>query len=114
MIPDLHLGALTLGPVRVHAFGLLLALGVIAAHTALVRRARGLASPARVEGFAVALGAGGLAAALGAERLGAAGLSSALGAAGALLAGGAYVAALGLDPLRFAAAAAEAFPVGWV
>jgi phosphatidylglycerol:prolipoprotein diacylglycerol transferase len=113
MIPEVRLDTFALGPVRVHPFGLLVVLGIIAGHTVLVRRAQGLASRGGVEGFAVAVGAGGIAAALVVEHL-VRGMSSAVAAIGALAAGGAYVAALRLPALRFADAAAEAFPFGWM
>ncbi|MFT3764476.1 MAG: prolipoprotein diacylglyceryl transferase [Minicystis sp.] len=112
MIPDIHLDTLSVGPVRVQPFGLLLVLGLVVMHTVLARRARGLASPAVVEGFAIALGAGGIAAAFAAERI-AGGISMAFAAAGAVAAGSVYVAVLRLDALGFADAAAGAFPFGW-
>jgi prolipoprotein diacylglyceryltransferase len=115
MIPAYHLEGFSIGPVRLHTFGLLLVTGIIAAHTALVRRARadGLARPAVVEGFAVSVTAGGIAAALIADRVVGLGLSSLFGVGGAIAAGAAYAGVMGLDVLRFADAGAWAFSVGW-
>jgi prolipoprotein diacylglyceryltransferase len=113
MIPNVNLGTVSVGPLHLHPFGLLLVAGIIAAHTALVRLARGLAAPAVVEGFALALGAGGVLATLVASNLGAGSIASVAAAAGALVAGAIYVIARDLDGARFADAAAGAFPYGW-
>jgi phosphatidylglycerol:prolipoprotein diacylglycerol transferase len=114
MIPEIHAESLAIGPVRLRPFGLLLVLGVIVAHSALVRRARAeaLASPRVIEGFAIVLGAGGLALSLMVDHaLGALGSFPAAG--GAIIAGGIYCAVFRLDPLRFADLAAWSFPFGW-
>ncbi|MEP7120033.1 MAG: prolipoprotein diacylglyceryl transferase family protein [Byssovorax sp.] len=115
MIPEIHATTLALGPIALHPFGLLLVAGVIAAHTALVRRARAeaLAPPRVIEGFAIALGVGGLLIALGFNRLLGA-LGSLPAAAGAIVAGAVYGAAFHLDLLALADLAAWSFPFGWV
>ena len=115
MIPEIHATTIALGPIALHPFGLLLVAGVIAAHTALVRRARAeaVAPPRVIEGFAVALGAGGLLVALGFDRLVGA-LGSFPAAAGAIVAGAIYGAAFRLDLLKLADLAAWSFPFGWV
>jgi phosphatidylglycerol:prolipoprotein diacylglycerol transferase len=115
MIPEIHATSLAIGPVALHPFGLLLVAGVIAAHTALVRRARAeaIAPPGVIEGFAIALGAGGLLVAFGFDRLFGA-LGSFPVAAGAIVAGAVYGAAFRLDLLALADLAAWSFPFGWV
>jgi phosphatidylglycerol:prolipoprotein diacylglycerol transferase len=115
MIPEIHATTIALGPIALHPFGLLLIAGVIAAHTALVRRARAeaVASPAVIEGFAVALGAGGLLVSLGFDRLFGA-LGSFPAAAGAIVAGAVYGAAFRLDLIKLADLAAWSFPFGWL
>jgi phosphatidylglycerol:prolipoprotein diacylglycerol transferase len=115
MIPEFSLREIRLGPVHLHVFGVLLTLGLITGHMVLVRRARAerLGAPWVIEGFAIALGAGALSAAFAADRVLGVGLSSIGGLAGALLASGIYMLALRLDVLRFADAAAYAFPFGW-
>lgn len=114
MLPELHVDAFTLGPVRVQPFGLLLLAGLVVAHTVLVRRARGLASPRTVEGFALALGAGALGAGLLGARVQQGALSSLLGAVGALATGAAYLALRRLPALPSWDAAAEAAAWGWL
>lgn len=115
MIPEIHAETVNLGPVRLHPFGLLLVIGVIAAHTALVRRGRAesIASPRVIEGFAIALGAGGLSLSLLFDHL-YGGLGSFPTAVGAILAGAVYGAVFHLDLLRTADLAAWSFPFGWV
>lgn len=115
MIPEIHATNLAIGPIVLHPFGLLLVAGVIAAHTALVRRARAeaITSPRVIEGFAVALGAGGLLVALVFDQL-LRSLGSFPAAAGAIVAGAIYGAAFQLDLLRMADLAAWSFPFGWV
>jgi phosphatidylglycerol---prolipoprotein diacylglyceryl transferase len=114
MIPEIHATAFALGPITLQPFGLLVVLGVIAAHTALVRRGRAeaLASPRVIEGFAVALGAGGIFVSLLADRV-FGGLGSFPAAAGAIGAGVVYCAAFRLDLLKMADLAAWSFPFGW-
>jgi phosphatidylglycerol:prolipoprotein diacylglycerol transferase len=116
MIPEFSFPEIWLGPVRLQVFGVLLTLGVITGHMVLVRRARAerLGAVWTIEGFAMALGAGALGAAWIADRLFGVGLSSIGGLAGAIVAGGIYTFILGLPVLRFADAAAYAFPFGWL
>jgi phosphatidylglycerol---prolipoprotein diacylglyceryl transferase len=116
MIPEFSLHEIRLGPVHFQVFGVLLTLGVITGHMVLVGRAwaERLGTVWTIEGFALALGAGALIAALIADRLFGVGLSSIGGLAGAIVAGGIYTFALRLDVLRFADAAAYAFPFGWL
>ena len=115
MFPEIHAETVDLGPIRLHPFGILLVLGVIAAHTALVRRARAeaIATPRVIEGFAVALGAGGLFISLVIDRA-YGGLGSFPAAAGAILAGVIYGATFRLDLRKIADLAAWSFPFGWV
>jgi phosphatidylglycerol:prolipoprotein diacylglycerol transferase len=115
MIPEIHATTLAIGPIALHPFGLLLVAGIIAAHTALVRRARAeaVAPPRVIEGFAIALDAGGLLVSLAFDRVFGA-LGSFPAAAGALLAGAIYGAAFRLDLLRLADLAAWSFPFGWL
>jgi phosphatidylglycerol:prolipoprotein diacylglycerol transferase len=115
MIPEIHAETVALGPVHLHPFGILLVAGVIAAHTALVRRGRAeaLASPRVIEGFAIALGAGGLLISWAIDQA-YGGLGSFPAAAGAILAGAIYGAAFHLDLVRIADLAAWSFPFGWV
>lgn len=115
MIPEIHAESFAIGSIRLQPFGLLLALGIIAAHTALVRRGRAeaLASPRVIEGFAVALGAGGILVSLIADRV-YGGLGSFPAALGAIGAGAIYGAVFRLDLLRMADLAAWSFPFGWL
>ena len=115
MIPEIHATTIALGPIAIHPFGLLLVAGVIAAHTALVRRARAeaVASPRVIEGFAIALGAGGLLVSLAFDRVFGA-LGSFPAAAGAIVAGAVYGAVFRLDLLELADLAAWSFPFGWL
>ncbi|MFO0760938.1 MAG: prolipoprotein diacylglyceryl transferase family protein [Byssovorax sp.] len=116
MIPYYRFDQLSLGPIHLHVFGTLLVLGIITAHSLLVRRARAmnLGSPAVIEGFAVSLGAGALVLGFVVERLLGLGLSSAAGALGALLVGLGYALIFRLDLLRLADALAWAVPPGWL
>jgi phosphatidylglycerol:prolipoprotein diacylglycerol transferase len=115
MIPEVHATSIPLGPIVVHPFGLLLVAGIIAAHTALVRRARtrAVASPRVIEGFAVTLGVGGLLVSFIADRMYGS-LGSFPAAFGAILAGAVYGAAFRLDLLELADLAAWSFPFGWL
>lgn len=114
MIPEIHATSIPLGPIVLHPFGLLVVAGIIAAHTALVRRARAraVASARVIEGFAIALGAGGLLVSLIVDRL-AGSLGSLPAASGALVAGAIYGASFRLDLLELGDLAAWAFPFGW-
>lgn len=116
MIPAIDLSTFSLGQVHIHVFGLLLVLGVIIGHMALVRRARAmqLGSPWLIEGFAIAIGAGAIVASFVASQILGLGLSSVFGLAGAIAAGATYVLAVRGDLLRFADAAAYVFPFGWL
>jgi len=116
LIPFFELREIQLGPIRLHAFGTLLVLGIIVGHMLVIRRgrARGLASPAMLEGFAISLGVGALVGGLVGERLIGTGLGSAFGLGGVFAAGALYTLLLRLDVLAFADLAAFAFPFGWL
>jgi phosphatidylglycerol:prolipoprotein diacylglycerol transferase len=114
MIPEIHATSIPVGPIVLHPFGLLLVAGIIAAHTALVRRARAraVAAPRVIEGFAIALGAGGLLSSLVVDHLFGS-LGSLPAVFGALVAGAIYGAAFRLDLLELGDLAAWSFPFGW-
>ena len=114
MIPEINAETIALGPINLHPFGILLVASVIAAHSALVRRARAEAfAPRRViEGFAISLGAGGLLLSFFFDRVYGA-LGSFPAAVGAILAGAIYALAFRLDLRRSADLAAWSFPFGW-
>lgn len=132
MIPYLDFATFTIAGMQFHTFGLLVALGVIAGHAVVVKRAKslGLGPPQQIDLFVLCVFAGGfffghLFDVLAYHPMVAVhdplelvkihhGLSSFGGVAGAFIGGLSYIHVKKVDPWVYTDLCTYAFPVGWL
>lgn len=132
MIPYLDIATFTIAGMTFHTFGLLVALGVIAGHAVVARRAKelGLGPPQQIDLFVLCVFAGGFffghlfdVLAYHPEMVARDvtelvkvhhGLSSFGGVAGAFIGGLTYIKLKKVDPWVYTDLCTYAFPVGWL